>query len=109
MVGNNSERNVCFLVLFIFNLCNIRNMLHYICNSVYLKEIVHALHYCSKTFKAHTCVDIGVCKAVIVALLVFVELGKHQVPHFHKSVAVTAQLTIGLAAAVLRASVNMNF
>ena len=59
MVGNNSERNIVFLILMVFNARKLDNMLHNVLNGVNLKEIVNALHNAGKAFKTHTRINIA--------------------------------------------------
>ena len=69
-------------------------MLNNILNSVNLKQVSNALHNNSKSFKTHTCINVRVCKRVIVARFVLVKLCKYKVPYFHESVTVAAYTAI---------------
>ena len=82
-------------------------MLHNILNGVNLKDIVNALHNTSKSFKSHTGIYILLSELCIVAVSVIVKLREYVVPDLHVSVALTAGLTFGRAAAVLFASVKV--
>ena len=108
MVCDNTDGNVRLLVLFVFNACNLANVLDNSLNSVNLKEIVNALHNASESLKSHTRVDIGVFKVAVVALTVAVKLCENEVPELCISVAITTDLTIGITTSVLLASVKIN-
>lgn len=84
-------------------------MLHYILNRINLKEVVNVLRYASESFKAHTGIYIGMRKTRVIVVTVIFELSEYEVPKFDITVALTAYLAVGLAAAVLFAAVIIYF
>ena len=83
-------------------------MLHYILNCINLKEVVNSLSDTGKSFKSHTCVDIGMGKRCIIVVSVVFKLSKNKVPELDKSVALTAYMTVGTSAAVFLTPVVVN-
>ena len=73
------------------------------------KQVVNALHYAGKAFKAHSGVDVGMLKRSVVALAVALKLGENKVPDLNKAVAFAANVTVGLAAAFFVAAVKVYF
>ena len=108
MVGNHADGDIVVLIVAVGLACNLANGVKYSANGVYLKEVVHALHNAGKSFKTHARVDILLIKLGIIAVAVVVELGEYVVPYLHKSVTVTAGLTIGRSASVLQSAVEVN-
>lgn len=93
----------------IFHAGNFHNVLHYILNRINLKEVVNVLRYASESFKAHTGIYIGMRKTRVIVVTVIFELSEYEVPKFDITVALTAYLAVGLAAAVLFAAVIIYF
>ena len=108
MVGNNADRDIVLGVVSVALARNSANSIKYLSYGIYLKEVVHALHYASKTLKTHTRIYILLNKLCVVAVSVVIELGEHVVPDLHKAVTVATRLTVGRAAAVLLAAVKIN-
>jgi len=67
------------------------------------------LEHGGNPLQPHAGIDIGMRQRVIIALFIFVKLGKDQVPDFQVAVAVTAWFAIGTAAAQFRTHVNIDF
>ena len=109
MVGDNTQGDVLFLVLMILDAGYLHNMLHDVLNRIDLKEVVNVLRYASESFKAHTGIYIGVRKTRVIVVTVIFELSEYEVPKFDITVALTAYLAVGLAAAVLFAAVIIYF
>ena len=84
-------------------------MLDNVLNSVHLEQIIHSLHNNCQSFKAHTRINIRICKRVVVTCLVFIKLRKYKVPDLHKSVTVTAYTAGRLTASVFFTSVIVYF
>ena len=108
MVRDNTKRNVALLVGVILDTRNFSNVLHDILNSVNLKKIVNILRNTGKSFKTHACVDIRMSERRIMVVSVILKLRENEVPELNVSVALAADLAIGLSAAVLRSSVVIN-
>ena len=70
---------------------------------------MNTLHDCRNSLQAHTRIDIWVSKAVIISVFILIKLCKNKIPKFNVAVAVAANLAVGLAAAVLGTSVEINF
>ena len=78
-------------------------------HGVHLKQVAHTLHYAGQTLQAHAGVNVGTLQTGVVALAVGIELAEHQVPNLHVAVAIAANLAGGLVAAVLGATVKVDF
>ena len=108
VVGNNTDRNVVIMLGTVGLACDLTNAVKKGTNGINLKEVADTLHYAGKTLKSHTRIDILLSELGIIALAVVVELGEYVVPDLHKSVTVTAGLTVGAAAAELLAAVKVD-
>src|SRR5699024_1840662 len=86
-----------------------RDVFHNVLNSVNLKQVVYILHNNRKSLKTHSRIDIRICKAVIISVLVLIELSEYKVPYFHKSITVTADSACRRTAAVLFTAVIIYF
>ena len=82
---------------------------HDILNSVNLKKIANSLHNASKSFKAHSCINIGVLHRSIVSVSVRIVLRENEVPEFNISVTIATNSTVRLAATIFLASVKIYF
>ena len=87
--------------------CDFHDVLHCVLNCVNLKDVVNILHYAGKSFKAHTCVDIGLCKSRVVVVAVIFKLSENKIPNLNISVALTTNLAIGFAAALIGSAVKI--
>ena len=108
MIRNNTKRNIAFFVGVIFYARNLRNVLHNILNCIDLKEVVNSLSDTGKSFKSHTCINIGMSKRSVIVVTVVFKLSENEVPELDKSVALTADVTVGTAAAVFLSPVVVN-
>ena len=110
MVGNNTDRNV--VISGAAEILLASKLAYLVKNTsvgVNLEKIANVLHNASKTLETHTGIDIGISKTGISTRAVAVKLGEYDVPNLYKSVAVAANLAIGLTAAVFFATVEINF
>ena len=107
MVCDNSDRNVLFVLLAVLTACYLTNMISDSLYCINVKDRVNVLHDRSKSFKAHTCVDIFLLKWSISAVLMSFKLCEYKVPELHVSVAVAADLTIRLATTIFLSSVKI--
>ena len=108
MVCNNAERNIVLIVFVIFCTRNLADFFHNVLNGIDLENIIYTLHNASKSFKAHTCVDILLSKFGIIAVAVIIELAENIVPKLNISVALATGTAIRRAAAVFFAAVKIN-
>ena len=109
MIRNNTQRNIFFGILMIFNICYLHNVLHDILNGINFKKIVNALRNTCESFKPHTCINVRMSKSCIVVIAVIFKLCENKIPEFHISVAVAAYFTVGLTATVFFAAVIVDF
>ena len=109
MVGDNAERDVALGVLAVLNSRDLGDVFHDILNGIDKEEVVNALHYAGETLKTHARIDVRVVERSVVAVAVVLELGKYEVPDLNKAVALAADVTVGLAAAVFVAAVKVDF
>ena len=105
MVGDNTQGNVHLVGLSVKCVGNLGNLIGDVHNGINIEQRVNALAYNSKAFKAHTGIDVLLCKVRVVTFAVIVKLAENIVPDLDLTVAVTAYSAIGLAAAVLLAAV----
>ena len=109
MVGDNPQGHVGLGVVAVIHPGNLADFLHDVLHGVHQEQVVHVLHDTGQALQAHAGVDVLLHQIGVVAVAVVVKLGEHQVPHFHKAVAVAAHAAGGLAAAVLLAPVEVDF
>ena len=88
MVGNNTERNVLFLIFFIINTGDPADVLHDILNGVHLEKVINALHSTGKSFQSHTRINIFMSHFGIITVSVAVELRENKIPNLDNTVAV---------------------
>ena len=108
MVGDDAERNIGLFAVTVMFAGNFGNLIGDVAHRIYVEQRAHALHHAGQTLEAHAGVDVLLLQFGVVAVAVVVELREHVVPDLHIAVAVTADRTAGLAAAVLRAAVVVN-
>ena len=65
-----------------------------------IKDRVRFLHHNRKPLQTHPCIDVFLRKLLVISFAVTVKLRKYIIPYFHKTIAVTARLTIRAAAAI---------
>ena len=109
VVGNNTQCNVCLLIVAVVNICNLADMLHDVLYGINFKQIIDTLHYTSQPFQTHTGINILVLHFGIVTISIAVKLAEYQVPNFYIAVAFAANCTIRFAAALFRSTVKVNF
>ena len=100
MVSNNTKRNIALFVFMVFNACNFHYVLHNVLYCVNLENVVNVLNDASKSFKAHTCIDIRICKRCIVVFTVIFKLSENKIPEFNVTVTFATNLTIRAATTV---------
>lgn len=108
MIGDQAHRYIHRLVGLIGDFSNLADPVPDGFHGVYVKDRVHVLHHHRQTLKAHAGINIFLGKFLVMSLSIALKLGEYVVPDLHKAVAVTAHLTVGLAAAVFLASVIIN-
>ena len=96
VVCNYANGDISLSILAVLNACDLANCIKDLSDSVNLEEVVNVLHYTSKSFKTHTCVDILSCELGVVALAVVVELREYVVPDLDKAVALAAGVAVGV-------------
>ena len=109
MVCNQTDGNVRCIILLIFHTCNGTDSVPDCLHGINIKYGIHILYNNCQSFQPHAGINILLGKLCIVAVSIVIKLGKYVVPDFHKSVAVAAYLAVRLSAAVLDASVIVNF
>ena len=108
VVGDNADGDIVVSIVAVGLARDSANVVDYLTDGVNLEHIVNALHYASETLKAHTGVDVLLCKLGVVAVAIVVELREYVVPDLHKSVAIASGLTVGRAATVLESAVEVD-
>ena len=74
MVCNDTDRNICFMLLKILHTCQIADFVAQCLNCIHIKNRIHILDNNSQTFKTHTCINILLDKVCIVTLTIIIEL-----------------------------------
>ena len=108
VVGNHPQGHVGLMALAIVGAGDLADLIGDIHHRVHVKEGVYILHHAGKTLQAHTGVDVLVLHLRVMALAVVDKLGKYVVPHLNIAVALAANRTTRLSAAMLRAAVIVN-
>ena len=108
MIGNNSDRNVFFIFLAVLTACDLAHLISDSLDGINIKDRINALHKSSKSFKAHTCVDILLFQRSIGSVLVSFKLCENKVPELHISVAIAAYRTIRFTASVLLTTIKID-
>ena len=69
-------------------------------DGIYIENGIYVLDNNRQTLKTHAGINILLFQSCIIAVSVILKLGKYVVPYFHVAVAVTANCTSRLAAAI---------
>ena len=109
MVGDHADGNIVVLILAVLFARDLFHMMQHALHGIDLEQVAHALHYAGQALQAHAGINVGLSQALVVALAVRIKLAEHQVPDLHVAVAVAAHMAIRLAAAILGATVKINF
>ena len=105
MVGDDTQGDIHLVALAVKCSGYLGHLVGDVHNGVDIKQRVNALAHDSKALKSHTGVDILLNKVGVVALAVVIKLAENIVPYLDVSVTVAADGAVGLAAAVLLATV----
>ena len=109
MVGDDAERDVHFLGLFVMCARELGDLVRDVHDRIDVKQRRDVLAHAGKALEAHAGIDVLLLELFIVAVAVVIELREDDVPDLNIAVAVAADRTAGLAAAVLLAAVVVNF
>ena len=109
VVGDHADGDIGLFILTVGLAADAFHMMQDRLHGVHFKQVAHALHHASQALQTHTGIDVGLFQAGIVALAVGIELAEDQVPDFHVTVAVTADLAVGLTTAMFRSTVKVDF
>ena len=107
MVGDDADGDVVLCIGTVGLACDVLHMVQHTLDGIDLEQVADALHHAGQTLQAHAGINVGPCQALVMALAVGIELAEHQVPDLHIAVAVAAHAAGRLAAAVLRAAVEV--
>ena len=105
VVGNNTQGDITLIALAIFGTGQLRHLVGDVHDSVNLEQAVDALHDTGQTFQTHTGINVLLAQLGIIAVTIVIKLGENVIPDLHVTVAVTANGTTGLAAAILGTTV----
>ena len=108
MVCNNSDRNIRYRILLVFDACKLADFISEVLKCIYVEDRIYILNYNCKSLKTHTCIDVLLWKLCVVAFAIIFELSKYVVPNFHETVAFAAHYVLRTCA-VLLTSVIVNF
>ena len=109
MVGNDAQRNIALGISAVLHAHDVGDVLHDVLNGIDEEQVIHTLHDAGKTLQSHARIDIGMVERCVIALAVVLKLGEYEVPDLDKAVALAADVTVGLAAAVLIDTVKIDF
>ena len=105
VIGDNTQAHIGLIALTVGSAGNAGNMVGDVHNRIHIEQAANALADNRQTLQTHAGVDILLCQLGVVALTVVIELGEHIVPHFHKTIAITARTAAGLTATKLLTTV----
>ena len=108
VVGDDADGDVVLCIGTVGLTRDVLHMVQHALDGIDLEQVADALHHAGQTLQAHAGINVGPCQALVVALAVGIELAEHQVPDLHIAVAVAAHAAGRLAAAVLRAAVEVD-
>ena len=108
VVGDDAQGDIRLGALAVADAGDLADLFHDVLHRVHQEQVVHVLHHAGQALHAQARVDILPPQGGVVAFAVVIELGEHQVPYLHIAVALTAYVTVGPAAAVLRAPVEVD-
>ncbi len=108
VVGDDTQRDVALFSCAVLHAGDAADVLHNVLHRVHEEEVIDLLHDAGKALQAHAGVDVGVLQGRVVALAVALELCEHEVPHLYKAVALTADMAVGLATALLGSAVKVD-
>ena len=109
VVGDDTQGDVGLVALLVVGAGDLGDFVGDVHDGVHIEQGFHLLADHGQTFQTHAGVDVLLLQVGVVVVTVVVELGEDVVPHFHVAVAVTAHGTARLAAAVLFATVVVDF
>ena len=109
MVGDDPQRYVHLHALAVSCAGQLGDLVGDVHDGIHIEQGVHVLTDHRQTLQAHAGVDVLLGQLGIVAVAVVVELGEDVVPDLHVAVTVAADGAAGFAAAVLLATVVVNF
>ena len=108
VVGDNTQGNICFWIVFVGNICNAADVLHNVLYCIYLEQVADILHNASQTFQTHTGIDVWFWHTFIMTVAIRVKLGEYQIPDLHEAIAIAANLTFRSAAANAFAAIEVD-
>ena len=109
MVGDDPQRHVHLHALAVSCAGQLSDLVGDVHDGIHIEQGVHVLTDHRQTLQTHAGVDVLLGQLGIVAVAVVVELGEDVVPDLHVAVTVAADGAAGFAAAVLFATVVVNF
>ncbi len=92
MVGNDLQGNILLQVVLVFHSSEAGSLLDDRLEQVGVEVGVYILQDGSQTLQARTGINVLIRKRCIAAVLVMVELGEHEVPHFQPAFIFTARI-----------------
>ena len=107
MVAQNPQGLSVFWICILYA-CKICEMLYQGENQVAVVIGGNPLEDCCQPLQPHAGVNIGMGQGVVIALFVFIKLGKDQVPNLQIAVTVATRFALRTAAAKFRAQVDIN-
>ena len=108
MVGDQTDRDVFYIILMIFTVCKLTYFISQCTNRIYIENGIYVLNNACQTLQTHTGIDILLYQLRVVVVSVIIELGKYVVPDLHITVTVTSYGTARFAAAVFFTTVIVN-
>ena len=109
MVGDDAQRDVLLLALAVVRAGQLGDLMRDVHHGVHIEQRAHVLAHAGQPLEAHACVDVLLLQLGVVVVAVVVKLREDHVPDLDISVAVAADRAAGLAAAVLRTAIIVNF
>ena len=101
MIRDQTDGYIFIIILLIFTACKFAYLVTQGAHRIHIKDGVHILYNRRQTLQSHTGVNVFLSQFCIIVITVIIKLSKYVVPDFHITVAVAANGTIRLFAAVL--------
>ncbi len=109
MVCDDTHGNIDLMLLAVLHASLLTNRVANEFHGIHIENGVHALHDGCHSFQTHAGIYVFGCKLGIGAVLMRIKLRQNQIPEFHVSVTIAADLAIGAAAAIFGSAVVINF
>ena len=95
MIGDDTERDILLLVLFVSRPRQFCRLIEQRANGIHFEDGLDILDHNRKALQSHAGIDILLLEFAVVTVTVVIELTEHVVPDFHEAVAFPAHHVLG--------------